>query len=172
MQFFLCMDKILLCPKILHLSIPLAFRSITEQLQKRCLKMTGFIFFEEDEKKIFLKHHIPYGAPIHLENLEFYSYCIKMIAEEFSSQNFYAKDTMKNYFQIMMHKLEKSRRKGCPRDMCRWSFGYERSRKYGISTDRITTLYRSSSKKHAEICWCKNQERVCQRFENHLSRTV
>ena len=32
--------------------------------------------------------------------------------------------------------------------------------------------YRSSSKKHAEICWCKKQERVCQRFENHLSRTV
>ena len=63
-------------------------------------------------------------------------------------------------------------RKGCPRDMCRWSFGYERSRKYGISTDRITTLYRSSSKKHAEICRCKKQEGVCQRFENHLSCTV
>ena len=43
---------------------------------------------------------------------------------------------------------------------------------YGISTDRITTLYRSSSKKYAEICWYKKQERFCQRFENHLSRTV
>ena len=42
--------------------------------------------------------------------------------------------------------------------MCRWSFGYERSRKYGISTDRITAFYRSSSKKHAEICWCKNKK--------------
>ena len=49
---------------------------------------------------------------------------------------------------------------------------YERSHKCGISTDRITTLYHSSSKKHAEICWCKKQESVCQRFEDHLSRTV
>ena len=55
---------------------------------------------------------------------------------------------------------------------CRWPFGYERSRKYGIFTDKITMLYRSSSMKHTEICWCKKQERVCQRFENHLSRTV
>ena len=30
----------------------------------------------------------------------------------------------------------------------------------------------SISKKHAEICWCKKQESVCQRFKNHLSRTV
>ena len=61
--------------------------------------------FEEGEEKEFLKHRIPYNTPIYLENVEFYSYCIKMIAEEFISHHFYYKDTIKNYFQIMVNKL-------------------------------------------------------------------
>ena len=172
MQFFSLHGQDTFVSKNFAFIYPVGVPQYYRAAPKEMFENDWILFFEEDEEKNFLKHHIPYGAPIHLENVEFYGYCIKMIAEEFSSQNFYAKDTMKNYFQIMMHKLEKSRRKGCPRDMCRWSFGYERSRKYGISTDRITALYRSSSKKHAEICWCKKQERIFQRFENHLSRTV
>ncbi len=87
---------------IYPIGIPQYYRAVPKEMFEN-----DWIHFllEENEEKDFLKHHIPYGTPIHLENVEFYSYCIKMIAEEFSSQNFYAKDTMKNYFQIMMHKL-------------------------------------------------------------------
>ena len=61
--------------------------------------------WEKEEEQTFQKHRIPYCTPIPLENVEFYSYCIKMIAEEFSSRHFYAQDTIQHYFQIMLNKL-------------------------------------------------------------------
>ena len=49
--------------------------------------------------------------------------------------------------------------------MCRWSFGYKRSRKCGISADRITMLYRSSYHAPPEEAALKQLERVTEKWE-------
>lgn len=61
--------------------------------------------FEGNEEEEFLKRRIPYATPITLENIEFYSFCIKMIAEENSSKHLYSKETIQHYFNIMLNKL-------------------------------------------------------------------
>lgn len=61
--------------------------------------------FENDEEEQFLKQRIPYAMPITLNNIEFFSFCIKMIAEENSGKHLYSKDTIHHYFKIMFNKL-------------------------------------------------------------------
>ena len=61
--------------------------------------------FENDEEEKFLERHIPYAEPIALENTEYYSYLIKMIAIENSEKNLYSYNTVNCYFNIMWNKL-------------------------------------------------------------------
>lgn len=87
---------------IYPIDVPQYYRAVPKEIFEN--DWIHFLF-ENEEEQDFLKHHIPYCTPIHLENIEFYSYCIKMIAEEFSSHHLYSKDTIKNYFQIIVNKL-------------------------------------------------------------------
>ena len=61
--------------------------------------------FEGDEEEQFLKRRIPYATPITMDNIEFYSFCIKMIAEENSGNHMYSKGTIQHYFNIMFNKI-------------------------------------------------------------------
>lgn len=61
--------------------------------------------FEDDEEEEFLQRRIPYATPITLDNVEFYSFCIKMIAEENSGKHLYSKDSIQHYLIIMFNKL-------------------------------------------------------------------
>ena len=61
--------------------------------------------FEEDEEERFLKRRIPYATPITMDSIEFFSFCIKMIAEENSGKHLYSKETIRHYFDIMFNKI-------------------------------------------------------------------
>lgn len=61
--------------------------------------------FENDEEAAFLSRDIPYAAAISLEHTEFYSYCIKMIADENSANRTYSADSILHYFWLICNKV-------------------------------------------------------------------
>lgn len=61
--------------------------------------------FENDEEARFLSRGIPYASPISLNHTEFYSFCIKMIAEENSAGRLYSSDSILHYFWLICNKV-------------------------------------------------------------------
>ncbi|MBR6419299.1 MAG: helix-turn-helix transcriptional regulator [Oscillospiraceae bacterium] len=79
--------------------------------QYRCLPQQTFandwmhFTFEADEEQRFLSRNIPYAKIIPVDYTEFYSFCIKAIADENSSDHPLRRDTVYLYFQLMCNKL-------------------------------------------------------------------
>ena len=61
--------------------------------------------FENDEEAAFLSRDIPYATAISLDHTEFYSYCIKMIADENSANRIFRADSIMHYFWLICNKL-------------------------------------------------------------------
>ncbi len=77
----------------------------------RCLPQNGFVndwmhfLFEEGEEAHFLSLGIPYAEPVPLLHTEFYTYCIKAIADENSSQRQHRADSILHYFWLICNKV-------------------------------------------------------------------
>ena len=77
----------------------------------RCVQQHTFandwmhFLFEDNEEAEFLTREIPYATPIPLDHTEFYSYCIKMIADENSADRLYRSDSILHYFWLMCNKV-------------------------------------------------------------------
>lgn len=61
--------------------------------------------FEQDEASWFAKKMIPAATPIPLKHTEFFSYCIKSIAEESYSDSLHASDSISHYFWLLCNKV-------------------------------------------------------------------
>lgn len=77
----------------------------------RCMPQQTFendwmhFLFEDGEEAEFLKRGIPYATAISLDYTEFYSYCIKAIANENSSDHPYKADSVSHYFWLIINKV-------------------------------------------------------------------
>lgn len=61
--------------------------------------------FEHEEESWFREKHIPTTTPISLKHTEFFSYCIKSIAEESYSDSLHAADSISHYFWLLCNKV-------------------------------------------------------------------
>ena len=77
----------------------------------RCLPQRGFVndwmhfLFEGDEEADFLRLGIPYAQPVPLLHTEFYTFCIKCIADEYSSKRLHSADSIHHYFRLICNKV-------------------------------------------------------------------
>lgn len=61
--------------------------------------------FEQDEEAQFMKRNIPYAQGIISESIEFLSWCIKAVADEFASQSPYSNENMQHYMWLIFNKV-------------------------------------------------------------------
>lgn len=61
--------------------------------------------FEGDEEQRFLQRGIPVAEAVSLPYTEFYSFCIKAMADEFSSERAYRSDSINHYFWLICNKV-------------------------------------------------------------------
>ncbi|MCR5306155.1 MAG: AraC family transcriptional regulator [Oscillospiraceae bacterium] len=61
--------------------------------------------FEHEEAAWFSEKQIPLATPIPLRHTEFFSYCIKSIAEESYSDSLHAADSISHYFWLLCNKV-------------------------------------------------------------------
>ena len=64
-----------------------------------------FLFESEEEEAAFRGRGIPYAEPVPLPHTEFFSFCIKAIADENSSLHFHRKDSVQHYFWLICNKV-------------------------------------------------------------------
>lgn len=77
----------------------------------RCIPQQPFandwmhFLFEPEEEAVFREKGIPVGEPVALGHTEFYSFCIKAIADENSSGHLYSADSIQHYFWLICNKV-------------------------------------------------------------------
>lgn len=77
----------------------------------RCIPQQPFandwmhFLFEEGEEARLRAMGIPFAEPVPLRHTEFYSYCIRMIADENSAQRLHSADTVGHYFALICNKV-------------------------------------------------------------------
>lgn len=77
----------------------------------RCIQQHPFandwihFLFEGDEETWFRQKHIPLAEPVPLLHTEFYTYCIKAIADENSSQNLHRAESVRFFFGLLCNKV-------------------------------------------------------------------
>ena len=77
----------------------------------RCVPQQPFandwmhFLFEDGEAEIFAKKGIPFAKPVALKHTEFYSFCIKAIADENSAMHLHSKDSIRCYFDLICNKV-------------------------------------------------------------------
>lgn len=79
--------------------------------QYRAVPQHGFandwihFLFEEQESEWFSKKYVPVGEPAQLRSIEFFSYCIKAISDENSSDHLHKADSISHYFWLLCNKV-------------------------------------------------------------------
>ncbi len=77
----------------------------------RCLPQSSFsndwihFEFEPGEEEVFLSLGLEYERPVKLSNLYFLSFCIKMTANEFYSQNVYKHSNISHYISLIFNNV-------------------------------------------------------------------
>lgn len=77
----------------------------------RCVRQQSFsndwmhFLFEGDEEAQFLQKGIPYATPVPLDYTEFYSFCIKAIADENISDHLHKQESIQLYFRLICNKV-------------------------------------------------------------------
>ena len=61
--------------------------------------------FEGDEEAQFRAKGIPYAEPVPLQYTEFFSYCIKAIADEYSTPRLHSDESIRCYFTLICNKV-------------------------------------------------------------------
>lgn len=61
--------------------------------------------FEQDEETEFLKRKIPYAQGIPTDSVEFLSWCVKAIADEYASKSLYAQENMQHYMWLIFNRV-------------------------------------------------------------------
>ena len=77
----------------------------------RCMKGQSFandwmhFLLDETEEKWFSEKGIPYAEPVALPHTEFYSYCIRAIADENSAARLHSAESIRYYFGLICNKV-------------------------------------------------------------------
>jgi AraC family transcriptional regulator of arabinose operon len=77
----------------------------------RCVPQQPFandwmhFLFEGDEETQLRAKGIPFAEPVSLRHTEFYSYCIRAIADENSAQRLHSADSVRCYFELICNKV-------------------------------------------------------------------
>ena len=61
--------------------------------------------FEDGEEAHFLSLGIPYAEPVPLDHPEFFSYCVKAIADENSANRLHSADSVQHFFWLICNKV-------------------------------------------------------------------
>ena len=61
--------------------------------------------FEGPEPEWFRAKNVPVGVPVQLRSTEFFSFCIKAISDENSSEHLHKADSISHYFWLMCNKV-------------------------------------------------------------------
>ncbi len=61
--------------------------------------------FEDPEPDWFRAKSVPVGVPVQLRSTEFFSFCIKAIADENSSEHLHKADSISHYFWLLCNKV-------------------------------------------------------------------
>lgn len=113
--------------------------------------------FEGDEEAQFRERGIPFGAPIPLVHTEFYSFCIKAIADEYSSEHLYRADSILHFFWLICNKVsEQIREQDVP----------ERSSRYEMLLTVRNQLYANPFWEWS-VNWAAHQTRMSRSALQH-----
>ncbi|WP_295151986.1 AraC family transcriptional regulator [uncultured Ruminococcus sp.] len=61
--------------------------------------------FEDDEEAEFLKREVPYAQGIRTDSIEFLSWCVKAIADEYASKSPYSQENMQHYMWLIFNRV-------------------------------------------------------------------